>query len=455
MQMIKRVRAVLRALTPASAVFVVALGSVWSSSVAITSAPALAKTPGSTYCFYGKCHRVKTLSEMRALEGASVTLHSSHYDSCHRDRYNPCGLTSSGEPFFADRPDNAASPIYPDGTKLLVWSPLSKEAAVVRINNAGPYWGNRKLDVSRSLARKLGFERRGVAKLQIRILSAPTRSEARYKRNRRYAKVKGPIGKFESLDQAEKGLAVLLAFEAMTTAAIAPAGGAMVGQVKRPFEVAAKATQGRAFAEVRPELKTWPVVARRFASIDWPVVGQVPARAKKAPVQVAALNGSPSNETSTQGRELKTWPVVAEPDPRQDAQRQVRLADAGSIVQELVGRQKTEQKRASQAAETRARPKKPLRAATPKRRLRVARLRKARASKVQKRKLARARQSRARSKYKRKANGKLSRYATARARAKAKRTAKIQVRRATPPRVRERPHVATRQILHRALGRGA
>ena len=33
------------------------------------AAPAEAKTPGSTYCFYGKCHRVKTIAETQALVG--------------------------------------------------------------------------------------------------------------------------------------------------------------------------------------------------------------------------------------------------------------------------------------------------------------------------------------------------------------------------------------------------
>ncbi|MEE8579636.1 MAG: septal ring lytic transglycosylase RlpA family protein, partial [Hyphomicrobium sp.] len=107
-----------------------------------------AKTPGSTYCYHGICHRVKTIEETRSLVGLQQSIEASHYDDCTRDRYNPCGLTSSGERFRPDRPDNTASPIYPDGTTLLVWNPETKHALVVRVNNAGPYHGNRKLDLS-------------------------------------------------------------------------------------------------------------------------------------------------------------------------------------------------------------------------------------------------------------------------------------------------------------------
>ena len=169
------------------------------------SSGAEAKTPGKSYCFYGKCHRVKTISETEALIGKDATVMASHYDSCKRDRYNPCGLTSSGEVFNSEAPNNAASPIYPDGTTLLVWSPATKVSLVVRVNNAGPYWGGRTLDLSRKAAEVLGFAGQGVAKLQVRVIDAPTVAEATYKRNRKYDPVPGHIGTFASLDEAQTG----------------------------------------------------------------------------------------------------------------------------------------------------------------------------------------------------------------------------------------------------------
>jgi len=199
----------------ASAIAAVAIPAVMTS-------PVEAKTPGKTYCFVGKCHRVKTIEETQALVGVEQSVTASHYDDCSKDRYNPCGLTSSGERFHPERPDNTASPIYPDGTQLLVWSPSNKRALVVRVNNAGPYWGNRTLDLSRAAARKLGFEGDGVAKLKVKVIKAPEPEEARYKKNREYDPVPGDIGQYASLDDAQRGMAVVLAFKATTGSPFAP-----------------------------------------------------------------------------------------------------------------------------------------------------------------------------------------------------------------------------------------
>ncbi len=184
--------------------------------------PAEAKTPGSTYCYYGVCHRVKTIEETNALVGVEETIKASHYDDCSEDRYNPCGLTSSGERFHPDRPDNTASPIYPDGTTLLVWSPETERALVVRVNNAGPYWGDRVLDLSRAAAGKLGFEGKGVATLKVRVIKAPEPEEAAYVKNRNYKPVPGDIGEYDSLQEAQYGMAVALALQASAASPLAP-----------------------------------------------------------------------------------------------------------------------------------------------------------------------------------------------------------------------------------------
>jgi rare lipoprotein A (peptidoglycan hydrolase) len=184
--------------------------------------PTEAKTPGSTYCYYGVCHRVKTIDETKALVGVEESLTASHYDDCKHDRYNPCGLTSSGERFHADRPDNTASPIYPDGTMLLVWSPDTGRALVVRVNNAGPYWGDRTLDLSRAAADRLGYEGAGIGKLQVRVIKAPEPEEAVYVENRTYLPVPGDIGRYSSLDAAEQGMAVAMALQASSASPMAP-----------------------------------------------------------------------------------------------------------------------------------------------------------------------------------------------------------------------------------------
>jgi rare lipoprotein A len=173
--------------------------------VSVAAVPqAAAKSPGKRYCFHGLCYRVGTLSQTDTLVGWRGYVRASYYDSCHRDPLNPCGLTSSGAVFRADRPDNAASPLLPDGTVILAYNPKTGDASVLRINNAGPYSGKRKLDVSRAAADKLGFRKQGVASLVITVLQSPTKSEASYVRRRVYSKVPGYIGKFPTVDIALK-----------------------------------------------------------------------------------------------------------------------------------------------------------------------------------------------------------------------------------------------------------
>ncbi|MFA5902090.1 MAG: RlpA-like double-psi beta-barrel domain-containing protein [Hyphomicrobium sp.] len=170
------------------------------SVVAVPTADA--KSPGSRYCFHGYCHRVGTLAQTDTLVGWRGFVLASYYDSCHRDRLNPCGLTSSGAVFRADLPDNAASPLLPDGTVILAYNPKTSDASVLRITNAGPYSGERKLDVSRAAADKLGFRKQGVASLVVIVLQSPTKAEANYVGRRVYPKVPGYLGKFATADIA-------------------------------------------------------------------------------------------------------------------------------------------------------------------------------------------------------------------------------------------------------------
>ena len=183
------------ALAGAAAVFVVA--------VAIPPT-ADAKSPGTRYCFHGLCYRVGTLAQTDTLVGWRGYLRASYYDDCHHDPLNPCGLTSSGAVFRADHPDNAASPLLPDGTVILAYNPKTGDASVLRVNNAGPYSGERKLDVSRAAAEKLGFLEQGTASLVIVVLQSPTKSEATYVSRRVYPKVPGYLGRFATVDIALK-----------------------------------------------------------------------------------------------------------------------------------------------------------------------------------------------------------------------------------------------------------
>jgi rare lipoprotein A len=134
---------------------------------------ALAKKPGTTYCFNGICHRVLTDGEVQAQIGNEETVGASYYDDCQVDRGNPCTPLSSGEELHADRADNAASPVYPNGTVLALSNPKTNATARVRINNSGPYKRGRMLDVSRATAEQLGFIDAGTAQLTVTVVREP------------------------------------------------------------------------------------------------------------------------------------------------------------------------------------------------------------------------------------------------------------------------------------------
>jgi Lytic transglycolase len=177
------------------------------------SSTADAKTPGTVHCYGGYCHRINSIDEMDGMVGRRGFVTASFYDDCSRDRFNPCGLTSSGAVFRPDLPDNAASPIFPDGTVLLTYNPATKLAAVLRVTSTGPYRGDRTLDVSRATAEHLGFAKRGVAPLEVVVLKSPDERDARYKKLRTYEPVPGFIGRFNSFEAAHDRAVVQLHLE--------------------------------------------------------------------------------------------------------------------------------------------------------------------------------------------------------------------------------------------------
>lgn len=294
----------------------IGLGASALAAVALPvkfATPGEAKTPGSTYCYHGTCHRVKTIAETQALVGVEETIYASYYDDCKRDRYNPCGLTSSGERFHPDRPDNTASPIYPDGTTLLVWSPETERALVVRVNNAGPYWGNRLLDLSHAAAERLGFEGKGVAKVKVRVIKAPYPQEAKYVHNRTYPPVPGDIGTYASLEQAQTGMAVALALQASAASPLAPVttANAFAGQGEDgPLVAEAPQTLGRGSVQVAARVPSTTYV---------PLFGPDDSNSRKLPQshrRVASLSWEGELDHSPwDGEPLDEAPDVADSEP--------------------------------------------------------------------------------------------------------------------------------------------
>lgn len=320
-----------------------ALGAIFAlqgpAAELFATSPAEAKTPGKTYCFYGHCHRVRTIEETRKAIGVQQTIKASFYDDPKRDRYNPSNVTSSGEYFRADKPDNAASPIWPDGTRMLIWNPANKRTAVVRINNAGPYWGPRQLDVSRATAERLGFVKSGVATLQTRVVSAPTPSEATYRKGRQYAPVPGFLGVFESIDTAllEVGRSIHNIF---TSPVHAVAGRDVPVEGAKPVRVAEVKP-----APAKPEPKvTHPVEAAAGAKVAKaepkrtpkaePKAAQPLATATEAKVALAepAAAVEPAGETRAELASAVPKPAERKlapmPSAKPAAKRELRVAKA-------------------------------------------------------------------------------------------------------------------------------
>ncbi len=68
----------------------------------------------------------------------------------------------------------AAHKTYPLGTVLLVTNPKNKKSLKVRINDRGPFWNQRELDLSMGAATYLETKREGVATVEIEVLSVPS-----------------------------------------------------------------------------------------------------------------------------------------------------------------------------------------------------------------------------------------------------------------------------------------
>ncbi|PIE47824.1 MAG: hypothetical protein CSA42_01555 [Gammaproteobacteria bacterium] len=64
----------------------------------------------------------------------------------------------------------AAHKILPLGSKVLVTNLANGKEVVLRINDRGPFHGNRVIDVSKKAAQKLGFIARGKTKVKIKVI---------------------------------------------------------------------------------------------------------------------------------------------------------------------------------------------------------------------------------------------------------------------------------------------
>jgi rare lipoprotein A len=93
------------------------------------------------------------------------------------------GLQTANGETYDMYADTAAHPTLPLGSIVRVVNMRNHRSQVVRINDRGPYVEGRELDVSYEVARKLGFDQHGLAKVRLELLKVPTRPAASHPGN--------------------------------------------------------------------------------------------------------------------------------------------------------------------------------------------------------------------------------------------------------------------------------
>ena len=86
--------------------------------------------------------------------------------------------TASGERYNMHAM-TCASRDLPFGTVLELTNLSNGEKAVVRVNDRGPFYRHRILDLSLAAAKKLGFHRKGQTKVAVREISVDTEGPSR------------------------------------------------------------------------------------------------------------------------------------------------------------------------------------------------------------------------------------------------------------------------------------
>lgn len=108
-------------------------------------------------------------------KGGSVSIKPSHREVGEASWYGPGfqgNQTANGE-IFDQNKMTAAHPTLPMGTKAEVTNLENGEKVEVRINDRGPYVGNRAIDLSRAAAKELEMEKDGTAQVKIEATPHP------------------------------------------------------------------------------------------------------------------------------------------------------------------------------------------------------------------------------------------------------------------------------------------
>jgi rare lipoprotein A len=102
-------------------------------------------------------------------KGSAASTKPSHQEVGEASWYGP-GFhgkeTASGETFNQGKM-TAAHPTLPMGTQATVTNLENSKKVEVRINDRGPYAGDRVIDLSRAAAKKLGMKEDGITEVKI------------------------------------------------------------------------------------------------------------------------------------------------------------------------------------------------------------------------------------------------------------------------------------------------
>lgn len=88
------------------------------------------------------------------IQSGKASWYQMGHTTANGEAYNPDGLT-------------AAHRTLPFGTKVKIRCRATGKEVTVRINDRGPFIGNRVIDMSRGAAKRLGFINRGVGAVDI------------------------------------------------------------------------------------------------------------------------------------------------------------------------------------------------------------------------------------------------------------------------------------------------
>lgn len=96
---------------------------------------------------------------------------SYYHDSLHGRK------TASGQRYSKNRL-SAAHKTLPLGTRIRVTDTKTGRSIVVKVNDRGPFAKGRIVDLSREAASELGMIGKGVAKVELKVVSMPKRGDS-------------------------------------------------------------------------------------------------------------------------------------------------------------------------------------------------------------------------------------------------------------------------------------